>query len=266
MADQWKMAGAAWGSRAADWATITEPSNLAVYRDVFDEVELSGQDELVDVACGSGAGLREASRSTSGLAGLDAASDLVEVARERVPDADLRVGDLRSLPWDDDSFDVAVSFNGVWNVDEGVAEVSRVLRSGGRFGFSWWGPDNDLYDVMGPVMVKYAPHDHLEGVMSIGGTGSEIHELCRHRCLEPTRDGRTSTVFEFADTDMCARAWLATGPMVPLVENASYEQVHAALSEASQPLASPRTGIVRVRFSWEWTTGRRTANASPTWR
>lgn len=257
MAEQWEIAGAAWGSRAADWATITEPPNLAVYRDVFDAIDLSDQDHVVDIACGSGAALREAGRTTTNLAGLDAAADLIEIARERVPDADLREGDLRALPWPDRSFSVAVSFNGVWNIAEGVSEAARVLRPDGRFGFSWWGSDNDLAGVMGPVMAKHAPREHLEAVMSIGATGSEIHELSRQFGLEPTADGRTRTVFEFADLDMCARAWLATGPMMPLVENSSYEEVYAALAEASRAFASPRTGIVRIRFSWDWVTGRR---------
>lgn len=150
MVESWEQAGQAWGSRAAEWATITEPPNLAVYRDVLDMLGASAGESLVDVACGSGAALREAARRGLLVSGIDAAAGLVEVAQEQVPDGDLAVGDLKALPWAADEFDIAVSFNGVWNVEPGISEVARVLRPAGRFGFSWWGPNNELAAVMTP--------------------------------------------------------------------------------------------------------------------
>ena len=45
------------------------------------------------------------------IAGIDATGPLVEIARERVPDGDFRVGDMEDLPWDDESFDVVTGFN-----------------------------------------------------------------------------------------------------------------------------------------------------------
>ena len=37
------------------------------------------------------------------VAGIDAAEELVEIAVERTPDGDFRVGDLEALPWPEDS-------------------------------------------------------------------------------------------------------------------------------------------------------------------
>ena len=40
-------------------------------------------------------------------AGINASRRLVAVAQDRNPDADIRVGDMNALPWEDASFDVA---------------------------------------------------------------------------------------------------------------------------------------------------------------
>ena len=71
-------------------------------------------DRLLDVACGSGLAVELASVRGATCAGIDASARLLAVARDRAPDADLRVGDMCDLPWDDDTFDVATSFRGVW--------------------------------------------------------------------------------------------------------------------------------------------------------
>ena len=73
-------------------------------------------------------------------AGIDASSRLVAVARDRSPDADVRVGDMHALPWADGSFDVVTSFRGIWGTTpDAAAEVHRVLVPGGRLGLTVWG-------------------------------------------------------------------------------------------------------------------------------
>ena len=58
---------------------------------------------------------------------------MVDLAKERGVDA--RVGDVQALPFPDDSFDCAAAnwmLYHVPDVDRAVAELSRVLRPGGR--------------------------------------------------------------------------------------------------------------------------------------
>jgi ubiquinone/menaquinone biosynthesis C-methylase UbiE len=45
------------------------------------------------------------------VSGLDASTALLEIARERTPAADFRQGDLESLPFEDDAFDLVSGFN-----------------------------------------------------------------------------------------------------------------------------------------------------------
>src|SRR3954447_18368472 len=64
----------------------------------------------LDVGCGSGVLTEELARrlGPDHVAGIDP-SPLLEVCRERVPDADLRAGSAEQLPWPDDSFDVTLA-------------------------------------------------------------------------------------------------------------------------------------------------------------
>jgi ubiquinone/menaquinone biosynthesis C-methylase UbiE len=95
---------------------------------------------VLDVGCGKGQWL--ADFQTYGarprdLAGIDLLPERGETARERVPGADIRVGDASELPWPDGHFDVAAQsmmFSSI--LDPGMrgraaAEMLRVLRPGG---------------------------------------------------------------------------------------------------------------------------------------
>ena len=100
---------------------------------------LPARAHVLDVPCGTG-------RHSAGLvarghtvAGLDISERVLEVARAAVPGADFRHGDMRELPWADESFDAVLN---LWTAfgyfetqadDERVlAEFARVLRPGGR--------------------------------------------------------------------------------------------------------------------------------------
>src|SRR5581483_4006765 len=69
------------------------------------------------------------------LAGVDPSEPFVAAARKRVPGADLRVAPAESLPFQDGTFDRAVSqlvFHFVDDPPQAVAEMRRVTREGGR--------------------------------------------------------------------------------------------------------------------------------------
>lgn len=70
--------------------------------------------------------------------GIDLAGDVVEAARIRYPDADLRQADVRRLPHEDGSFDLVLSnstldhFKSSGDIDIALCEIHRVLRPGGE--------------------------------------------------------------------------------------------------------------------------------------
>jgi ubiquinone/menaquinone biosynthesis C-methylase UbiE len=93
---------------------------------------------VLDIGCGTGAllGAIGARWPHARLAGVDAAPGMVEVARRRLPAADIRHGVAEALPWADASFDLAVtslSFHHWRDQAAGVREAARALRPNGAF-------------------------------------------------------------------------------------------------------------------------------------
>lgn len=60
--------------------------------------------------------------------GLDASEALIAFAQERLPRADLRVGEMEHLPYEGDRFDLVTGFNSFSFANDMVAaEVRRAL-------------------------------------------------------------------------------------------------------------------------------------------
>ena len=101
---------------------------------------------VLDVACGTGNAAALMVRAGASTVGLDGAERLVEVARERVPEAEFVVGDAAALPFADAEFDGVVSVFGVIFAPIGttVAELLRVTRPGGRIVLTTWIPTGPI--------------------------------------------------------------------------------------------------------------------------
>jgi SAM-dependent methyltransferase len=74
---------------------------------------------------------------------------MVELARSRVPGADVRLGPAQPLPWPDGSFDVVTAFNALQfagHTLDALAELVRVTVPGGQVAVANWaeGDRNDL--------------------------------------------------------------------------------------------------------------------------
>ena len=95
----WEMVDEGWGRKAVDFATLAEPNSVREYVTMQHRLGVDRGDRLVDVACGSGLALELAGLRGASCAGIDASRRLIAVARDRNPDADLRVGDMYALPW-----------------------------------------------------------------------------------------------------------------------------------------------------------------------
>jgi SAM-dependent methyltransferase len=104
---------------------------------------------VVDVGCGPGA-LTERLVAVTGadnVAAADPSEPFVAAANERALGADVRRAAAEELPWDDDSFDVALSqlvVNFMRDADAGVSEMARVVRPGGVVAACTWSYGEDM--------------------------------------------------------------------------------------------------------------------------
>jgi SAM-dependent methyltransferase len=104
-------------------------------RAILDALALGPADRLLDVGCGGGLLLRDAIASGASVTGLDHSEEMVRLARERAPAADVVLGSAERLPFADGSF-TAVSMSIVFfflaDPVGALSECGRVLEPGGR--------------------------------------------------------------------------------------------------------------------------------------
>jgi ubiquinone/menaquinone biosynthesis C-methylase UbiE len=95
---------------------------------------------VADVGCGAGTWLLEFIQwgaDPHNLAGIDLMPSRINEARQRIPHADLRVGQAAELPWPDKSCDLVTQFTVFSSMLEPAmkqavaAEMLRVLKPGG---------------------------------------------------------------------------------------------------------------------------------------
>ena len=246
---RWQEAGQAWGNRAGDWACLFEHYAIDVIAAIFPGIGVSAGTSLLDVACGSGLAIRMAEGMGAVVAGLDAAAPLVAIARDRTPTADVRVGTMFELPWDDGSFDAVSSINGIWGGCEGaLAEAHRVLRPGGRIGISYWG---DGHLDLRPCFRAFAaasPPEHRDGMrrtndMARPGVAEAMLTSVGFDVVE--RGARTPT-FERPDEETAWRAVSSLGPAVPALAAVGPAALRPAVLAALEPIRD-RNGIYRFR-------------------
>src|SRR5919202_1964599 len=126
--------GKLWGARARDWAEVQEPAQRALYAPVLDAAGVGEGTRLLDAGCGSGVAAAAAHGRGAAVAGIDAALPLIELARERLPGAEFRVGELEALPYEDSAFDVVTGFNSFQYAADPRAGAVRAVGAGGARG------------------------------------------------------------------------------------------------------------------------------------
>jgi SAM-dependent methyltransferase len=217
----WEMVDEGWGRRAAEFATLSEPSNCREYVAVHHDLGVGSGVRLLDVACGSGLALELARCCGAVCSGIDASPRLVAVARDRNPECDIRVGDMLDLPWPDESFDVVTSFRGIWGTTpRAVDEVHRVLTVGGRFAMTVWGNVGKSPGAWMMEPFRWATDDkvaHQADMVALGRPGVG-EAFLRDRGFDVDERVEIPFVFEYPDPETYARGLAATGPAYEAIQ------------------------------------------------
>jgi SAM-dependent methyltransferase len=169
------------------------------------------------------------------VAGIDASSELIEVAAGRTPESEFRVGDLEALPWDTDSFDLVTGFSSFQFADDKV----RALREAGRV-------SRDLMAVIIPTQVASSgvaavfkplfplfPPAALEGMRHSGmfalSEPGSLDDTLATATLTVAADDEIQFPIAFDSVDSAARGFLGAGPMALAISHSGEEAVAAAV-------------------------------------
>jgi SAM-dependent methyltransferase len=104
-------------------------------RAILDALALQPGDRLLEIGCGGGLLLRDAIAAGAAVTGLDHSEDMVALARETAPGADVVLGRAEALPFADGAFTAvatAVVFLFLPEPVPALQECRRVLTPGGR--------------------------------------------------------------------------------------------------------------------------------------
>lgn len=134
---------------AGDFPEVARRYLWAVGERLVRHVGIGLDEDVLDVACGTGNAALRAAQAGGRTTALDLTPELFDAGRVLAAEAGVEIdwveGDAESLPFDDERFDVVLSTFGVMFAPRHQVtanELIRVLRPGGRFGLANWAPDS----------------------------------------------------------------------------------------------------------------------------
>jgi SAM-dependent methyltransferase len=247
--------GELWGARAEAWAE-QESQQAPIYEEIIHRVGIGPGATVLDVGCGSGVFLRAAADRGAEVVGLDASHALVEIACARVPEGEIRVGDLQFLPYDADRFDVVTGFNSFQFAADTTAalrEARRVAKQGASVVIQVWGRAErcDLTALLRSVTPL------LPGPLPTGPGGRALSEpgvleaMATEAGLTPEATGHIVSAFEYLDEEAMVRTMLSAGMFVLAARTSGEEAVRAAIVDSMAPFRAS-TGAYHLENEWHY--------------
>jgi ubiquinone/menaquinone biosynthesis C-methylase UbiE len=172
---------------------------------------------------------------------------MLAVAWERLPRSDIRHGEIQELPFDDDVFDAALSFDSLPYAEDPAAalrELRRVARPGAPVAvLTWAEPDRCRSGAVLDAVTTLLPPSQPGAPGAFG--------LCRDGVLAQLAAEVGLTVeaivelpvtFEYRNLDTALRAYLSTGHAQRAVAYVGRQAAAEAIAAALAPSEHPEGG------------------------
>lgn len=241
-----------WSAVAEDWARYWGTFARPVWQPLLRTAAVGPGTRVLDVGCGTGELLEHLQQLGARPSGADPASRMVELARARAADADVRPGDIERLPFDDTAFDTLLAVNAFQFAEDqerALAEAGRVLVPGGTIGLAGWAErERNELDVINSALAaadgEPPPQDgplRVEGGLAdvLGRAGWEVLDGGVEPVPWTARD----------DTDL-------VGGILFGEEAATIAELAPVVLAAAAPYRSA-DGTYRLRNAFHWTVARR---------
>jgi SAM-dependent methyltransferase len=251
-----QMQGDLWNARARDYADLQEGFFLPLYESVQRRPELAESRSSLDVGCGPGLAARVFARTMTNVAGIDASAAFIDIARERLPGRNFRVGEMESLPHADGSFDVVTGFNAFQYAASPVnalREARRVVQPGGAVVIATWGPPEACdaaghLKALGALMPPTPPG--APGPFALSDE-SKLRALVSEAGLTPLAVIDVDCPWVYPNLDIALRAMLSAGPAERAIRNSGIERAREAVAGAVAPYGKP-SGEVRLNNKFRY--------------
>ncbi len=252
--------GRLWSAGAGDWAELHEQNSLPLFGAALQAGLVRRGTRLLDAGCGAGLVSLLAVLRGAEVVAVDVAPAFLAIARERLPDADVREVDLDTLPFADASFDVALAVQSVFyaaDMARAMGELARMVRPGGRVVATGWGPpDRCDYARISAALGPIAPPPPGAISPSALGAPGVWEGLFAGAGLQMVGCGEVNCPFIFPDAEAAWHAHASAGPFRRAIEVAGEAAVRAACAAVDRAHAQP-DGSVRYENVFVWVAGER---------
>jgi SAM-dependent methyltransferase len=246
-----------WGTDPHAWAELAEPHNRPLFEAVLDAAGAGEGTRLLDIGCGTGLTLVLAAERSAVPSGLDVSPGLLGVARERLPDADLREGDMETLPFDDEAFDAVVGVNAFQFAGDprrALRESVRVVRPGGRVVASLFAaPERSqstaVHEAMSALIPPAEAGDHAPYALSAPGN---LEAAMADAGLEVVAEGEVGCSWRYDSMDDAVLGILCSAGGARATEAAGEQAVREVLRGALARFEDPSTGVVNMDNTFRW--------------
>jgi len=237
-----------WGKSAKDWADLFEPMSKPIWVAMLDSTEVKQETRFLDLGCGGGGASVLANERGAQVSGLDAAEELIGIARDRVPKGNFRVGDLEELPYEDNSFDVVFASMSIMfasNPSVVLEEMKRVIVSEGWITVSVWGkPEDCEYRYILKAMADTLPSPPPgKGPFALSGIG-ELEGMMEGVGLKVTDSGEVAAPFLFNNYELMWQIVSSAGPFQSARQIIGEQKLKTAVIRAAEPFQTDNGEIL----------------------
>ena len=240
------------GHFGTHWARLADPARHAIAQ----AVELRNA-RVLDVGCGNGDFCALALSRGAQVSGIDAAPAMIETARERAPEAELRVGAMEALPYPDGAFDLVTGFNGLQFSDDPVAALREWMRVGHTIAVCAWAERERC-----EVDVVEAALREIGGAASGEPLGPRLEAVAREAGLTVTAAHDVTVPYEVADRQELEDAFLLDARGYGAIAVVGETGSRAAITAAAAPFRRD-DGSYRFENVFRYIIGRPASSPTP---
>jgi ubiquinone/menaquinone biosynthesis C-methylase UbiE len=253
---------AGWDRSVDAYSNSFAPLTFQAGRCLVDRLEMGKEDDVFDSACGPGTITALIASRCRSVIGGDFSPNMIALARKLHQGLSFDVQDAEGLTYVDRSFDVISMNFGLLHLaapERAIAEAARVLRPGGRFGFTVWAPPSEslgfavvleAIDLYGDPRASIPPGPPFFTFSDPAVTGEHL----RAHSFSQLRTHKVELVWELPSPEALFDAFLygavRTGGMLRAQPEDKREAIRAhVIREAAERFGGGKTVGVRVPMS-----------------